>query len=530
MSVSLSTDLGGEVRRKLLVMYMPHANSIDDNRHRQGTGHSETKSATIARSLKCGRAAGAAAYIAIIGLSQTIQLQETKAQIVICSGDVLPPGKPFADNTGEQYGLPPGWYRMTVHQSGAFVINNLVAGWAGIYAGGYQPITNPSNNVFFSGIIPANAPLNTYATVTFNVYNIIGQLVLSNSVRVHVSKPAQGWEKVWASAGNVGMNAYPKLYPGDFDGDGDEEILAIGSGDGNNVWMTMFHYQNDEWQWGWSNYGDMSVGDGIYPYRNNLIVGDFDGDGKDEVLGTSSWMTMFHFDNDDWHWGWSNYGDPNAGNGIVPYGNNLIVGDFDGDGKDEVLGTSSWMTMFHFDNDDWHWGWSNYGDPNAGIVPYKNKLLPGDFDNDGRDELLGLSSWATMFHFENENWQWGWSTYGLNSFGGWTYPLAPSDQVLIGNIDSFDTMDEVFFLQRGPTAGWATTMDFKNNTPNWRWSSYGAPPYINFWPLEDLGHGDQANYFLIKALASEPKYLFARRYCGSSPVLGMFKALNGVNY
>ncbi|MEK8019963.1 MAG: M4 family metallopeptidase [Candidatus Parabeggiatoa sp.] len=109
-----------------------------------------------------------------------------------------------------------------------------------------------------------------------------------------------GWENVFDRYDSSGIA--DKLYVGDFDGDGAEELLGVS---GN--WITMFYYENDDWQWGWSNYGDSEAGGGIYPYRNNLSIGDFDGDGKDEILGVDSWITMFHFkigDDNKWDWHW----------------------------------------------------------------------------------------------------------------------------------------------------------------------------------------------------------------------------------
>ena len=72
---------------------------------------------------------------------------------------------------------------------------------------------------------------------------------------------------------------------GDFDGDGSEELLCVGyTSGGANDWITVLKYVNDNWERHWSNYGSSSAGNGIYQYRNNFIVEDFNGDGKDELL------------------------------------------------------------------------------------------------------------------------------------------------------------------------------------------------------------------------------------------------------
>ncbi|MEK8019962.1 MAG: carboxypeptidase-like regulatory domain-containing protein, partial [Candidatus Parabeggiatoa sp.] len=181
--------------------------------------------------------------------------------------------------------------------------------------------------------------------------------------------------------------------------------------------------------------------------------------------------------------------------------------------------------MYHYENDDWQWGWSNYGNSEAGggIYPYRNNLTIGDFDADGKDEILGLSSWATVFHFDNNDWHWGWSTYGSNSFAGWTYPLY-GDILLIGDIEHTNSNHEVMFIQQGDSARWSTVMNYADNKFNWGWSNYGGDepntyPFIDDWPVK----GSSTSYMLVKASASEPEYLLARRKYGSHYLVSMYR-------
>ena len=322
-----------------------------------------------------------------------------------------------------------------------------------------------------------------------------------------VSSSVNGWEKVWTNNGDgnidgVGVDDDMKIYPGDFDGDGDEELLCV-----NQTWMTVLYYENGDWNWGWSNYGNDHA---MVPYRDYFIVGDYDGDGKDELLGNGpGWITMFHFENNDWNWGWSDYGESTD---FGAYRNNFNVGDYDGDGKDEILGFASWSTMFHFENGDWQWGWSDYGSQHA-IWAYRNNVKSGDFDGDGKDEILGFDSWSTLFHYGNNDWQWGWSTYGSNNFEGWDYPLFPTDRVLVGNISTCDIKDELMFIQTGNNAEWAALLDLNPNQNGWSWTWAANPvngPYIDDWPLANQG-GSNAAYLLVKAEKDQPKYLMTFR-------------------
>lgn len=338
-----------------------------------------------------------------------------------------------------------------------------------------------------------------------------------------------GWERVWANfgSGNIGdwgVRDGDKFYPGDFDGDGEEELFCVQTGDDAiDTWMSLLKFNGDSWELLWSNYG--STDHPMKPYRANLLVGDFNGDGKDELLGNDpdGWITSFHYASGNWNWGWSDYGS----HPLTPYKNRLTVGDFDGDGKDEVLGweIGGWTTMFNFVGSNWVWGdWSDFGLSHP-IHPYRWEMYSGNFILNGRDDLLGFNNppWpflpgdAKTFHFNAGNWSSGWSTGGGTSFGGWTYPIPDSDKILIGNLDYIDAQDEIMFIQREVGGAWAATMDLKPNLDGWNWNWSANPiygvPYIDDWSI-DLNGGENTDYFLIKPNVSKPDHIIAMRRFG----------------
>jgi len=277
------------------------------------------------------------------------------------------------------------------------------------------------------------------------------------------------WQCLWTNNGNpsAGGGIFPyrnNLVIGDFDGNGTTDLLGSDGG-----WITMFHFYGGDWHWGWSNYGNPAAGGGIYPYRNNLIAGDFDGNGTTDLFGGGGWLTMFHFYGGDWHWGWSNYGNTSAGGGIYPYRNNLHAGDFDGNGTTDFFGVGgSWLTMFHYYGGDWHWGWSNYGNTSAGggIYPYRNAFVVADYNGDGTDDILGTGGWITMFHYYAGDWHWGWSNYGSTSAGNGIYPYR--NRLVPGHYDG---------NSRARLLGvntWNTMFSYQaDNDFHWGWSDYG---------------------------------------------------------
>jgi hypothetical protein len=62
-------------------------------------------------------------------------------------------------------------------------------------------------------------------------------------------------------------------------------------------------------------------------------------------------------------------------------------------------------------------------------------------------------------------------------------------------------------IQSGSSAGWATMMNFSGDQPHWGWSTYADPPLIEDWPLAT----SNPLYFLVRAVAGESEFLFARK-------------------
>ncbi|AKQ68507.1 hypothetical protein A176_005419 [Myxococcus hansupus] len=343
--------------------------------------------------------------------------------VTFCREALAVPGQTFSNLTGTYSGgLTPGYYIMNVTQSGPFALQNLYASWNGTVAGEAQFIMPQSSNVYLHGKIPPGATPGQVVEVKFTIVNSLNTVVDESRVLVRVGGESPGWTNVWTGAGTAGIAGYTRQYVGDFDGDGAEDILGVA----DNGWMTMFHYVNGDWQWGWSNYGSTSAGDGIHAYRNNLVVGDFDGDGRDEVLGLSSWVTMFHFDNGTWNWGWSNNGsaqDPLSSH--LSGGGYPVVGNFD------VVG-------------------------NSGTSPVN------------KDELLAVNpnGWLSLFRLNAAGgWDQVWSTWGNTSHGLYLY----RGKLRNGGDTNGDGQDELVGF-----ANWATTFRYVNNDFVWNWSTGGA--------------------------------------------------------
>lgn len=199
----------------------------------------------------------------------------------------------------------------------------------------------------------------------------------------------RGW---YVSPGGAGFRKHyvtsstklSDLLLGDFDGDGRADALWIKSG---GAWR-LSSGGNSSWKT--VNNGKVSL--------NELLVGDFDGDGKDDVFrasgstwfiskgATSSWQTL---------------------NASSTTADKLAAGDFNGDGKDDIFygNGSEWKVSYGGSN-----SWKKLGTSGQTV----SGIALGDFNGDGKTDVFRAtgSKW-------NVSWggTTGWKTLNGSSYG-----------------------------------------------------------------------------------------------------------------
>jgi hypothetical protein len=133
----------------------------------------------------------------------------------------------------------------------------------------------------------------------------------------------------------VGANGY-KYITGDFNGDGKTDLFHIVDNSYGNTWLSKgdgsFDIRGGVTPWlGYA----LAGADAMRPY--NYKSGDFNGDGKDDLI---------HFVNNDYVHVWLSKGDggfvpqtgfPNNGYGVGMNNYNYVVGDFNGDGRSDMV-------------------------------------------------------------------------------------------------------------------------------------------------------------------------------------------------
>lgn len=183
-------------------------------------------------------------------------------------------------------------------------VQNLDNGWADIYQFDNTSQTNPW---IYQWTNAGNGYIGTWQIKQGDVFiggkfnDVVNYSLMCIDKNTRCKSMLQnlstsGWNSLWSNVSWIGewcIRNIDKYYKGDFDGDGKDELFCVQTTNGDSDWMTLLRY-NSSWQRCWSNDG-VSYGIGIYPYRNKLIVGNFDADVNDEILGIHTWATKFDF-------------------------------------------------------------------------------------------------------------------------------------------------------------------------------------------------------------------------------------------
>ena len=196
---------------------------------------------------------------------------------------------------------------------------------------------------------------------------------------------SQGWSS---------FDLFPRLL-GDFNSDGLSDIIGFGSSQivtsysqGGSFSASRQQSLDFSQAQGWSSFD-------LFP----RLIGDFDADGYDDIVGFGSNLAVFSYNNGNGTFdapiyiageftqaqGWSSFD-------AFP----RLIGDFNGDGYDDTIGFGSTALIIQMNDNDsvgpkyvqeldftQSWGWDSFD---------KYPRFVGDFNGDGRDDIIGFGS------------------------------------------------------------------------------------------------------------------------------------------
>jgi hypothetical protein len=236
------------------------------------------------------------------------------------------------------------------------------------------------------------------------------------------------------------------VWDDDFDGDGQTDILFFYPGD-KNWWLGS--YERSQLQW---SFAGNTSGFGSAPEDRPVWNGDFDGDGQADILfhnpPDGNWWLGSHDGNE---LKWSSAGNTSAfGNGGD--GRPFWVDDFNGDGQTDVLfhypADSNWWLGSY---DDTQLVWSLAGNTSGfGKIWGSCLFSVGDFNGDGPADILFLNppdgNWWLGSHDGNQlQWSFAGNTSAFGN-GGDGRPF------FIGDFNGDEQTDMLFYYP--PDGNW----------------------------------------------------------------------------
>jgi hypothetical protein len=229
----------------------------------------------------------------------------------------------------------------------------------------------------------------------------------SGDVWLHPGNKAGGWgESRIVQSGWQGKTGIVDV--GDFNGDGYRDLIALDQSGSLDLYPT-------DGQYGWKQQDVTQIASGWDPNVLLIAPGDFNGDGYRDLLTRDARGDLWLHKGD----GKSKLAAPvKIGNGWSGFTAIFGAGDWDGDGKQDLIArTQSGDLMLYRGNGSGGWA-SSHPKIGNGWQGFTALSLIGDFDGDGANDLAARSSNGDLTLYRG-NGSGGWASSHPQIGTGW---------------------------------------------------------------------------------------------------------------
>lgn len=272
-----------------------------------------------------------------------------------------------------------------------------------------------------------------------------------------------------------------KLAIGKFLNSNKDQVLTIGTDSSCTIWG--FNSSN------WTELAKVKAELDFEKIQTSW-VGDFNGDGLDELAILNGDLSIYKFTiNKGLERIWKL---DSLNMSFDPKNVDLLDGDFDGDGISDLLlfdiveGSSA---IFRFQAEQQNLLKHNYTpleNPMGLSLKYKSQFYPGDFDGDGKDDVLTLGQGAGMLYLEDDNWELQWQSNIFDDDIPWAYPEQLSNHsFLVGELDSNHLGKELLWMEDRHGSRRIKVHGYDPNTKSWslQQTIEAQDPSTGDWPF-----------------------------------------------